>query len=55
MKEQMHTGAGCVVAGSQPWSAYQNWCEANKEKFVLAKTAFDERLKGLGCRQRKET
>jgi P4 family phage/plasmid primase-like protien len=38
---------------SQLWPAYQNWCEANAEKFILAKSSFDERLQALGCRQRK--
>jgi len=41
------------VPVSQLWPAYQNWCEVNKERSVLAKSDFDERLKERGCTQAK--
>jgi putative DNA primase/helicase len=34
----------------QPWSAYGNWCDANREPNRLTKTAFDAKLAELGCR-----
>jgi P4 family phage/plasmid primase-like protien len=49
----------CIVAPEGwvpvplPWGSYQKWCEVNNEKFSLSKTAFDERLQALGCRQGK--
>jgi putative DNA primase/helicase len=40
------------VPVSQLWSAYQNWCEVNNERFIMPKTSFDERLESLGCKKR---
>lgn len=38
------------VPAAQPWSAYGDWCESNRETTRLAKTAFDAKLVELGCR-----
>jgi putative DNA primase/helicase len=42
----------CWVRIPELWSAYQNWCEENKEH-AMKKATFDERLEALGCRQGK--
>jgi putative DNA primase/helicase len=35
------------------WPTYQTWCEENRERYVMPKTSFDERLEQLGCVQGK--
>ena len=41
------------VPVSKLWPAYQRWCEENKERFILSKSAFDDRLVQRGCTQGK--
>jgi len=38
------------VPAAQPWSAYGDWCESNRETNRLSKTAFDAKMVELGCR-----
>jgi putative DNA primase/helicase len=53
LEEKCIVENGSAIPVSQFWSAYQSWCEVNKERSSLNKTAFDERLKELGLKQGK--
>jgi putative DNA primase/helicase len=43
--------ANAWVPATQPWSAYQDWCDANRESNRLAKTAFEAKLTEFGCKR----
>lgn len=43
--------AHCWVAVAQPWSAYGDWCEANRETNRLSRAAFDAKLTERGCKK----